>query len=104
MNTESGKPWFEDQKRSGNLPTATDSALHFPKNFLWGTATSATQVEGHITNEWTDFVAPDGNHCRVACDQVLRPPNLERASESEFVRETAREGGTCTHTHTHTQL
>ncbi len=72
MNTESGKPWFEDQKRSGNLPTATDSALHFPKNFLWGTATSATQVEGHITNEWTDFVAPDGNHCRVACDHYNR--------------------------------
>ena len=42
---------------------ANDAALRFPPNFLWGTATSATQVEGHITNEWTHFVAPDGNTC-----------------------------------------
>ena len=40
----------------------------FPKNFLWGTATSPTQIEGHIENEWTDYVASDGGHCRVACN------------------------------------
>ena len=42
--------------------------LTFPENFLWGTATSPTQVEGHVINEWTDYVATDGGHCRVACD------------------------------------
>jgi beta-glucosidase len=42
--------------------------LTFPENFLWGTATSPTQVEGHVINEWTDYVASDGGHCRVACD------------------------------------
>ena len=42
--------------------------LKFPTNFLWGTATSPTQVEGHVVNEWTDYVAADGGHCRVACD------------------------------------
>ncbi len=44
------------------------SELKFPANFFWGTATSPTQVEGHVNNEWTDYVASDGGHCRVACD------------------------------------
>jgi beta-glucosidase len=40
----------------------------FPDAFLWGTATSSTQIEGHIDNEWTDFVARDGGTCRIACN------------------------------------
>jgi beta-glucosidase len=46
--------------------------LHFPRNFLWGTATATTQVEGHIQNEWTDFTARDGSNCRIACDNYHR--------------------------------
>ncbi len=46
--------------------------LKFPDNFLWGTATSPTQVEGHVANEWTDYVASDGGHCRVACNHYHR--------------------------------
>jgi beta-glucosidase len=46
--------------------------LQFPEKFLWGTATSPTQVEGHVVNEWTDYVASDGGHCRVACDHYHR--------------------------------
>lgn len=46
--------------------------LKSPENFLWGTATSPTQVEGHVANEWTDYVAADGGHCRVACDHYHR--------------------------------
>jgi beta-glucosidase len=49
----------------GNLPG-------FPAGFLWGTATSPTQVEGHIENEWTNFTAQDGGNCRVACDHYHR--------------------------------
>ncbi|HEY3760194.1 MAG TPA: family 1 glycosylhydrolase [Verrucomicrobiae bacterium] len=48
------------------------SDLKFPEHFLWGTATSPTQVEGHITNEWTDYVASDGGHCRIACNHYHR--------------------------------
>ncbi|HEY1789216.1 MAG TPA: family 1 glycosylhydrolase [Verrucomicrobiae bacterium] len=44
------------------------SELKFPANFFWGTATSPTQVEGHVVNEWTDYVASDGGHCRLACN------------------------------------
>ena len=47
-------------------------ALQFPDNFLWGTATAPTQVEGHIENEWTNFTAQDGGNCRIACDNYHR--------------------------------
>jgi beta-glucosidase len=48
--------------------------LRFPPHFLWGTATSPTQVEGHITNEWTRHVARDGSTCHPACDSYHRYP------------------------------
>ena len=48
--------------------------LKFPPGFLWGTATSPTQVEGHIENEWTHFTALDGTNCHVACDHYQRYP------------------------------
>ncbi len=47
-------------------------SLKFPEGFLWGTATSTTQVEGHIENEWTDFIACDGRTCGIACDNYHR--------------------------------
>jgi beta-glucosidase len=53
---------------------AQETVLRFPENFLWGTATSPTQVEGHIENEWTNFTAQDGGHCRIACDNYHRYP------------------------------
>ena len=55
--------------RPGTVPE-----LRFPEGFLWGTATSTTQIEGHIQNEWTDFLARDGGNCRVACDSYHRYP------------------------------
>lgn len=48
--------------------------LKFPDNFLWGTATSPSQIEGHIDNEWTSFTAQDGGNCRIACDSYHRYP------------------------------
>jgi beta-glucosidase len=53
---------------------SSERVLKFPPGFLWGTATSPTQVEGHVENEWTDFTARDGGHCRVACDHYHRYP------------------------------
>jgi beta-glucosidase len=49
-----------------------DGVLKFPEKFLWGTATSPTQVEGHVVNEWTDYLASDGGHCRTACNHYHR--------------------------------
>src|ERR1051325_5068834 len=51
---------------------ASAPVLRFPKGFLWGTATSTTQIEGHIENEWTGFVASDGRTCHPACDSYHR--------------------------------
>ena len=48
------------------------NVLKFPDGFLWGAATSTTQIEGHINNEWTDFVARDGGTCGIACDSYHR--------------------------------
>jgi beta-glucosidase len=55
-----------------NHNTSDSSSLKFPDGFFWGTATSTTQIEGHIDNEWTDFVARDGTTCQVACDSYHR--------------------------------
>ncbi len=58
---------------TSNAPPPTDGKiLTFPADFLWGTATATTQVEGHIQNEWTNFTAQDGSNCRVACDNYHR--------------------------------
>jgi beta-glucosidase len=51
---------------------SSESVLKFPPGFLWGTATSPTQVEGHIENEWTHFTAQDGSNCHLACDNYHR--------------------------------
>lgn len=53
---------------------SSESVLKFPPGFLWGTATSPTQVEGHIHNEWTQFTAQDGANCHIACDHYHRYP------------------------------
>lgn len=55
-------------------PVRNGKVRKFPVGFLWGTATSSTQVEGHVNNEWTDFVAIDGQSCRMACDHYHRYP------------------------------
>src|SRR5581483_6151647 len=53
---------------------ANNTILKFPPRFRWGTATSTTQIEGHIDNEWTGFVARDGRTCHPACDSYHRYP------------------------------
>jgi len=53
-------------------PSQPGNPRKFPESFLWGTATATTQIEGHIQNEWTDFVATDGGTCRIACDSYHR--------------------------------
>jgi beta-glucosidase len=56
----------------GNSSATFPGMLRFPEGFLWGTATSTTQIEGHIQNEWTRFIASDGRTCHPACDSYHR--------------------------------
>jgi len=44
--------------------------LKFPKNFYWGTATSAYQVEGGIRNDWSE--AGGKFDAGIACDHYNR--------------------------------
>jgi len=57
-----------NHSRVVSQPEQNGKLMRFPNAFLWGTATSATQIEGHVNNEWTDFVARDGNTCGIACN------------------------------------
>ena len=44
--------------------------LKFPKNFYWGTATSAYQVEGGIRNDWSSY--SNKYDAGIACDHYNR--------------------------------
>ncbi len=57
-----------NDNRAAPQPAQNGKLLKFPDAFFRGTATSTTQVEGHVNNEWTDFVARDGNTCNIACN------------------------------------
>jgi beta-glucosidase len=53
------------------------SALHFPEGFLWGTATSAHQIEGgNVHNDWWDWEHNPASGCVEssgdACDSLHR--------------------------------
>lgn len=60
-------------------PISADEPRHFPKDFLWGAATSAFQVEGHPgeinqrTSDWADWTVlakkiADGSTADQACE------------------------------------
>jgi len=47
----------------------------FPKNFLWGTATSSHQIEGGTLNDWTIWEPghiADNSISGIACDSFRR--------------------------------
>ncbi len=48
-------------------------SISFPEKFLWGTATAAHQVEGHLSNNWSDFEEKrDLERSGAACDHWNR--------------------------------
>jgi beta-glucosidase len=65
--------------REDNRPSRGSPTSGFPRNFLWGTATSAYQIEGAVNEDgrgpsiWDGFAhtqgtIADGSHADVACD------------------------------------
>lgn len=58
-------------------PTYPQPDMMFPPGFLWGAATSAHQVEGGASNDWTDWENTpgrirDGSNAQMACDHYHR--------------------------------
>lgn len=45
----------ENLIETGTVLTETHKIYKFPDNFLWGTSTSAYQVEGGIKNDWSEW-------------------------------------------------
>ncbi|MGD0122507.1 MAG: family 1 glycosylhydrolase [Candidatus Limnocylindrales bacterium] len=55
------------------------TTLDFPRDFLWGAATSAHQVEGdNVNSDWWDWELAPGTHCKApsgkACEHYTRYP------------------------------
>ena len=47
-------------------------SFNFPKNFIFGTATSAFQIEGAGYTEWQNFIGADGTKLDVAIDHYRK--------------------------------
>ena len=54
--------------RAGPQPEQDGKSMKFPDGVPVGNRHVATQIEGHVNNEWTGFVARDGNTCGIACN------------------------------------
>ena len=42
-----------------NINMNKQKILEFPPDFLWGTSTSAYQIEGGVTNDWSEWESSD---------------------------------------------
>lgn len=60
--------------------------ISFPKEFHWGTATAAHQVEGHLTNNWSEHERRKGLELSgAACDHWNRwPSDFQLLSDLEM--------------------
>ncbi|MEI9966244.1 MAG: family 1 glycosylhydrolase [Candidatus Moraniibacteriota bacterium] len=47
--------------------------LPFPKNFFWGASTSSHQIEGHQSNDWSEWE-------KTACQRLARESEVAFAS------------------------
>jgi beta-glucosidase len=79
--------------------------LTFPKGFLWGAATSAHQVEGGTTNNWSEW--ENTNAERLAAEAAQKFGHIESWQE-QFGAEAARpenylSGTACDHYHRYSE-
>ncbi len=49
------EPKVEVDSRLLSIPSEDRGSFEFPEDFLWGTSTSAYQIEGGIENDWSDW-------------------------------------------------
>jgi len=52
--------------------------LKFPEGFLWGAATSAHQVEGGNTNDWSEWEKKNAKRLSREAGKVWQPWQIEK--------------------------
>lgn len=70
--------------------------LQFPENFLWGTATSAHQVEGGTNNQWTQWEKDNAQRLADEAKDKWEPWQKEQFPEM-FEKENYISGQACEH-------
>lgn len=78
----------------GNMPT------NFPKNFLWGAATSAHQVEGGNHNDWSEWELKNADRlAREAGKQYAALPTWSLIKDQATDSQNYISGRACDHYH-----
>lgn len=70
--------------------------LKFPKNFLWGAATAAHQVEGGMENSWTEWEKQNAERLAKNAGKKWQPWQQEKFPEM-FEKENYISGRCCDH-------
>lgn len=70
--------------------------ITFPKGFLWGASTSAHQVEGGTTNQWTQWEQENAEHLTEDAAKKWQPWQQQRFPEM-FTKENYVSGRACEH-------
>jgi beta-glucosidase len=70
--------------------------LQFPKDFLWGSATSAHQVEGGTNNQWTQWEKDNAQRLALEAKTKWEPWQQEKFPEM-FEKENYISGQACDH-------
>lgn len=70
--------------------------LEFPKDFLWGSATSAHQVEGGTNNQWTEWEKDNAERLAKEAKTKWQPWQQEQFPEM-FKKENYISGAACDH-------
>ena len=72
--------------------------LHFPKGFLWGTATASHQVEGNTHNDWSEWEKQNAERLARESEHAFRHnPNWEKFRGEAADPKNYISGSACEH-------
>lgn len=71
----------------------------FPKNFLWGAATSSHQVEGDNRNDWSEWEEKNAELQMLNAEKKTWPEHILKNYPNPLQRENYISGSACDHYH-----